>query len=336
MDAARLDLALDSGALILPDAGMILVLQPHAGDDLTALPVQRVRVVQGFRPDHDWFVAQGFDTVPDLGDARGAVAIVCLPRAKAEARGMIAAAVAAVAPGGLVVVDGQKSDGVVSVLRDLRARVPVSDPVSKAHGKLFSFHARGDGDDGWGFADWTARPGDVDGFRTVPGLFSADGPDRGSALLAAMLPEKLGGRVVDLGAGWGYLSRSVLERQGVRELHLVEAEAAAIDCARVNVTDPRALFHWADAMTFRLEGGVDAVVCNPPFHHGRVPDTSLGVAFLTAAARLLTPNGTLWLVANRHLPYVRPLHTLFAEVEEIGGDATFRLVRASRPVRAPR
>ena len=33
-------------------------------------------------------------------------------------------------------------------------------------------------------------------------------PDRGSALLAAALPAKLGGKVVDLGAGWGYLSRA--------------------------------------------------------------------------------------------------------------------------------
>jgi 16S rRNA (guanine1207-N2)-methyltransferase len=41
---------------------------------------------------------------------------------------------------------------------------------------------------------------------TRPGVFSADGPDPASQALAAHLPEKLPTRMVDLGAGWGWLS----------------------------------------------------------------------------------------------------------------------------------
>jgi 16S rRNA (guanine1207-N2)-methyltransferase len=48
----------------------------------------------------------------------------------------------------------------------------------------------------------------------------------------------------------------------------------------------------------------------------------------------LLPGGTLWLVANRHLPYDRILTPLFRTVEEIGGDAVFRLFRAAHPIRA--
>ena len=39
---------------------------------------------------------------------------------------------------------------------------------------------------------------------TVPGIFSADGIDPASALLADNLPEKLGARVADLGGGWAF------------------------------------------------------------------------------------------------------------------------------------
>jgi 16S rRNA (guanine1207-N2)-methyltransferase len=245
---------------------------------------------------------------------------------------LVAQAVAAVGPGGLILIDGQKTDGVDSALKDLRARADVTTPVSKSHGKLFSFTAGSDD-----FADWQAGPTETeDGFVTVAGVFSADGPDRGSAMLAAALPEKLPSRMIDLGAGWGYLSRAVLAHPNVKELHLVEAEAAALDCARHNITDPRAVFHWADATTFKLDRGVDAVICNPPFHTTREADPGLGMAFLTAAARLLASHGTLWLVANRHLPYDRTLTALFREVEDIGGDAAFRLIRASRPVRLSR
>lgn len=327
MRSARFDLALETGALNLPPQGPVAVYRPRAGDDLSALPKDRVEVITGFRPDHDHFAAQGF-TVRREGQGPYAAAIVCLPRARDLARGLIARASAQVVPGGPVAVDGQKLDGIDSALKELRGRVPVSDPLSKAHGKLFVFAAGAD------FSDWQIRPIDLaDGFRTLPGVFSADGPDRGSMMLAGVLPTDLAGHVADLGAGWGYLSRRVLVSPRVKALHLVEAEADALDCARLNVTDPRAAFHWADAITFRAPRLMDHVVMNPPFHTGRDSDPNLGIAFIRAAAGMLTPGGQLWMVANRHLPYDRVLPDLFREVQEVGGDGAFRLTRASAPVR---
>jgi 16S rRNA (guanine1207-N2)-methyltransferase len=330
MRSARLTLALDTGAITLPETGMFHVFRPHAGDDLSVLPKNRVSIIQGFRPDHDAFAAAGY-AVTVAAAEQGAAALVCLPRSKAEARALVAGACARVAPGGPVIVDGQKTDGIDAMLRDIRARVDTSVPVAKAHGRVFSFPA------GATFSDWAGvETVTEDGFVTLPGVFSADGPDRGSLLLAAALPAKLPGRIVDLGAGWGFLARAILARDGVRQLDLVEAEASALDCARRNVTDPRARFHWADAVGFRPEGVIDAVVCNPPFHVTRAAEPGLGVAFIKAAAAMLHPGGTLWLVANRHLPYGAVLTETFREVEEIGGDGAFRIVRASRPVRARR
>lgn len=332
MRSDRLTFALRENALPLPDAGGILVLNPAGGDSLSMLPKARVTVVQPMRPDYDAFVARGYDVLPECPDTRFAAALVCVPRAKAAAYALLAQAAAAVAPNGLIIVDGQKTDGIDSLLRDLRGRFTLSETVSKAHGKLFTFHPKGDL-----MTEWAARPKSVDGgFQTLPGVFSADGPDAGSALLAANLPEKLPSRIIDLGAGWGYLSRAILAHPNVREVHLVEADATALACAKLNITDPRAQFHWADATSFKLERGVDAVICNPPFHTSRDPDPALGIAFLQAAARLLAGHGTLWLVANRHLPYDRPLTTLFREVEDIGTDPRFRIIRAARPNRPPR
>ena len=42
------------------------------------------------------------------------------------------------------------------------------------------------------------------------------------------------------------------------------------------------------------------------------------------------------MVANRHLPYEAELKTRFAHVEEIGGDARFKLFHAARPLRKRR
>jgi 16S rRNA (guanine1207-N2)-methyltransferase len=152
--------------------------------------------------------------------------------------------------------------------------------------------------------------------------------------LAAALPARLGPRVADLGAGWGYLSRAILAREGVAEVHLIEADHAALACARANITDPRARFHWADAIAFTPDAPFDAVVTNPPFHVTRAASPDLGRGFIDAARRMLTPRGDLWLVANRHLPYEGALRAAFREVTEMGADPAFKVFHASHPIRS--
>jgi len=326
MRAIRLTLALDVGLWTLPPTGQIAVYRPVAGDDLQALRRDRVVVQSGFRPDHDHFASVGYAVTPAPPYA---AAFVCLPRARAAARALLSQAEAEVAPGGSIAVDGQKTDGVEAALKELRALVPLSKALSKAHGKLAVFAA------GNALGHWAAVPSIVEGgFQTWPGTFSADGPDRGSALLAAALPARLGPKVADLGAGWGYLCRAILSREGVKRLEVVEAEAGALACARLNVADDRARFHWADATQFRPENLLETVVCNPPFHTGRDADPHLGVAFIGAARRMLAPDGVLWMVANRHLPYDAALSAAFMVVEDIGRDPAFRVIRAAKPRRA--
>lgn len=322
MRSARLTQALETGAVALPEKGLIAVYRPRRGDDLSALPRDRVVVVTGFKPDHDHF-AKTHSVTPAPPYA---AALVCLPRSRDGARALIAQAAAEVGPGGLVVIDGQKTDGIDSALKELRGRVELSESLSKAHGKLASFAAGPD------LSDWAARPRQIDGgFQTLPGIFSADAPDRGSMLLAGALPPKFGGKVADLGAGWGYLARAILAHPGVKRLDLVEAEADALACAKVNVTDERARFHWADATSFRPESLLDAVVMNPPFHTGREAEPALGAAFIQAARRMLAPSGSLWLVANRHLPYETALSDCFLEHREVAGDGAFRVIHAIKP-----
>jgi 16S rRNA (guanine1207-N2)-methyltransferase len=312
MRSARLELALETGTFTLPATGIIAAYGPTAGDDLTALPRDRVEIITGFRPDHDAFKAQGY-AVRHAGGGTYTAALICLPRAKAEARALIAQAMAEVAPGGPIAIDGQKTDGIDSMLKDLRARIPVSETLSKAHGKLFTITAVP------GLEDWIARIQYFDGFQTL--------------LLTTYLPP-LKGKVIDLGAGWGYLSRHILASPAVKSLDLVEADFAALTCAEVNVTDPRARFHWADARQFKPTALADHVVMNPPFHTGRAADPALGLAFLQAAKRMLAPSGTLWLVANRTLPYDAALRTLFREVTDLGSTPAYRVTRASFPARA--
>ncbi|XDA96989.1 class I SAM-dependent methyltransferase [Sulfitobacter sp. LCG007] len=326
---ARLPLALDGAGLAWPEQGRIAVFQPPAGAALAGLPRERALIVQDFKPDFVDYAGRGYDCATEAA-AEGslAAAVVCLPRAKPEARALIAKALSLTE--GPVVIDGQKTDGADALMREIRKRVAIGGPVSKAHGKLF-WIAPGAADR---LGDWAAGPARTEGgFWTAPGVFSADAIDPGSAMLAEALPDRLGAQVADLGAGWGFLSAHVLTRTGVEALHLVEAGHMALECARRNVTDPRARFHWADATRWDAPGRMDTVVMNPPFHVGRAADPRLGQAFVAAAARMLSPQGQLWMVANRHLPYESTLREHFAMVAEPDGDSRYKLLQATRPLR---
>ncbi|QIE45914.1 class I SAM-dependent methyltransferase [Pseudohalocynthiibacter aestuariivivens] len=325
----RLSLSQESG-LTLSDAARIAVFAPRAGMDLSPLEADQCHLITGMRPDFEDFEARGFrcDVMPE---GRYDAAVVMIPRAKAEARALIA--LAASVTDGPVVVDGTKTDGIESALKDMRKRAAVSGPINKAHGKLFWFDASAAD-----LADWVpAAPAPVEaGFMTAPGVFSADGIDPASRYLAEHLPQQIGAHVVDLGAGWGYLSSRVLEREKIARVDLVEANHAALECARRNVTDERAQFHWADALRWQPDTRPDAVIMNPPFHIGRDADPKLGAAFIAASAAMLKPQGQLWLVANRHLPYERDLVGTFAECSEVAGDTKFKLLHARRPTRQRR
>jgi 16S rRNA (guanine1207-N2)-methyltransferase len=324
--AARLASALPDG----PPPGRIVAFGPRAGEDIGGLGAG-AEVITGFFPDAAAFAARGHVTrlAPE---GRYALSLVCLPRARAAARDLVAQALAVT--DGPVLVDGQKTDGVEALLRAARALVAVPAPVAQAHGKLF----RLEGAERAAFAEWRAGPQRLAcGFVTRPGVFSADGPDPGSVCLDAALPAHLPPLVAELGAGWGWLAARLLARPGLEALHLVEADHAALDCARENLADPRVSFHWADATQFAPERPFDAVVMNPPFHRGRTGDPALGTGFIAAAGRMLAPHGVLWLVANRHLPYEAALAAAFREVEERPASPAYKVFRAARPLpaRAP-
>ena len=323
MIGARLPLALEAGRLSVP-TGRIAVFHPTPEATLRSLPAEQCEIIQPFRPAYEAFKSASYSCAVEPKE-RYALSIVCLPRAKAEARSIIAKAAAFT--DGTIIIDGKKTEGVDSIFKDLRKRGDVSATISKAHGKLFWVNSHD------GLEDWGQTPTLTEGgFWTGPGVFSADGVDPASKLLVQALPEKLGKNVADLGAGWGYLSAHALTRD-INEIHLVEAGHLALECAKRNVTDERAQYHWAAATKWAPKGRIDTVIMNPPFHVGRAAEPSLGQAFVATAARVLANSGQLWMVANRHLPYEDALNANFGKVIDLGGDTRFKLFHAARPLR---
>lgn len=320
--SGRLSLALERGVVSLSE-GEVLVLGARADSDLAALDKDRTRVLWRYHDVHLALAAAGWNTVKKTGGPADNV-IVFAPRARDDQRALVR--LAREMTGGPIIVDGAKTDGIDALYRELRARAEVSESWSKAHGKVFTVT-------GGDFSDWpSVHPAqDADGWWRAPGVFSADGIDKASAFLSENLPGALSGRVADLGAGWGYLSKTILERDGVAALTLVENDETALRAAYRNIEDERAEFVNADATVWRPREPFDHVVTNPPFHVGRASEPDLGRAFIRSAAGMLTPKGQLWLVANRHLPYESTLEDAFRNVQTLTQNPSFKIFHATSP-----
>lgn len=289
--------------------------------------------VQGFRPVYDALAQHGLTVEPEVPDGQSAaLVIVELTRSKAESLANIAVGYRLLESGGTLVVDGLKTDGIESVLKAVRKILPVEGTLSKAHGKVFWLRKDGMPSE---FTDWARalKPAlNAAVCYTAAGMFSPDDADAGSVLLSAQLGGRLKGKGADLGAGWGWLARQALDgNPDIATLALYEAEHAALACARRNVTDPRAEFHWADVCTLSAASDNDFIVMNPPFHQSRKAEPQLGREFIQTAARMLQPKGTLWMVANRQLAYESALDAHFRSWEYLEQTPGFKCIRATRP-----
>jgi 16S rRNA (guanine1207-N2)-methyltransferase len=168
------------------------------------------------------------------------------------------------------------------------------------------------------------------GLWSQPGVFSWDRLDPGTALLLRHLPP-FQGAGADFGCGVGALALAVLKGPGVRSLALVDSDGRAVAATRRNVEDARATFAWRDLREPWPElNGLDFVVMNPPFHDGGRDDPGLGGVFIRRAAEALRKGGTLWMVANRHLPYETALAAAFAKVTPVDQADGYKVIEARR------
>lgn len=243
--------------------------------------------------------------------------IMAAPSGTLERRYALALALLTLKPGGRLTALAPKDRGGARLGAELRAFGCEVEETGRRHNRICR----------------TARPAtlhgiesalDAGGLRfdaglgrwTQPGVFSWDRDDPGTSLLLESLAP-LSGAGADLGCGTGPVAQAVLASPAVTRLELVDLDRRAIEAARRNVPDPRAVFHWADARSaLSPPATLDFVVMNPPFHEGGgAENRELGQDFIRAAHRLLRGGGTVRLVANRHLPYEAVMGSLLSRTE---------------------
>ena len=327
----------DAGMIEAPGlADRVLFLNAAPGFQLPEGFPASIVVQQDSRPAFRELETTGHTALPQPDGEGYGLVLVLAGRHRGQNELFVAEALKRVRPAGRVVVAGGKTDGAASLRKRMAGLLDLDDHASKNHGVVF-WMTRGEQAEAAIEALEAANPPLIldGGFLTVPGVFSHEHVDAGSALLAQHLPADIKGRVADFGAGWGYLSVKLSERaKAIQSIDLFDSGFTACIAAKANMTNLAAhvdcRVQWYDLLSEPLERVYDAVVMNPPFHQGRAAEPSIGEAMIRAASAAIKPGGRLFMVANRSLPYEPVLQATFARCEEIARDERFKIFRAVR------
>jgi 16S rRNA (guanine1207-N2)-methyltransferase len=252
------------------------------------------------------------------------VVLLPLPKGRDYTRGLLWTARLMLAPGGKLYMTGANDSGIKTLFSDAallfgatatliirhRCRVGVA---TQPRGTAPVYPAS------WGADPMQPQQRTIAGLTlsTLPGVFSWQALDDGTAFLLDHLTITPGERVLDVGCGYGVIGLTAAVR-GAGQVTLTDDSLLATHCTRESIKNNRARFGTAqvDVVIGDLFTGIgdqkfNLIVSNPPFHQQFETDMQVTRRLIREAVAHLLPGGRLLIVANVFLRYDKLMRDSF-------------------------
>ncbi|WP_029684547.1 16S rRNA (guanine(1207)-N(2))-methyltransferase RsmC [Tatumella saanichensis] len=270
-----------------------------------------------------------FSLVADAAMVSGCDTLVYYwPKNKPEAQFQLQNLLSLLPVGSDIFVIGENRSGVRSA-EALTAEWATLEKIDSAR-RCGLYHGRLDKQPSFNVADFRQQY-QSDGLviDTLPGVFSRDGLDPGSALLLSTLTPHTKGKVLDLGCGAGVLSVALAKHSPKVRLWLADVNAAALAASEATLASNGVEGEvFASNVFSDVSGRFDLIISNPPFHEGLQTSLEAANALIRGAAKHLNTGGELRIVANAFLPYPQVLEETFGNHEVLAQTGRFRVYRS--------
>ncbi len=263
-----------------------------------------------------------------IGAGECALALVHLPRGRSLQQAYLEYAAYHLKPGAKLIFVGAKNEGIKTAVADASAGVGQAGVIARKGG----YHAAVAycttdplPEPSLAFSTYHIKVDDIaTQLVSCTGSFAPDRLDGGAAALIQTMQIDAGAQVLDMGCGTGLVALAAARRgahvQATDVSFRATASARQTLDANGHTTTPVYHCHGATALEDR---SVDTVVTNPPFHKGHDISFEVSQLFVAEAARVLRPEGSLFLVANAFLDYGKWLTRRFVQVGRAWEDRRF-------------
>ncbi|QPB42945.1 16S rRNA (guanine(1207)-N(2))-methyltransferase RsmC [Rodentibacter haemolyticus] len=162
--------------------------------------------------------------------------------------------------------------------------------------------------------------------HSLPGVFSANELDVGTALLLSTINTHIKGDVLDLGCGAGAIGSMIKKMNPKANITMTDIHAMALESSRKTLAENQLEARvFASDVFSDINGKFNLIISNPPFHDGIDTAYRAVKELITQAKWHLNAGGELRIVANAFLPYPDLLQQYFGKFDVLAQTTKFKV-----------